>query len=293
MWRGNRKAASGRWDGARDRTKLASGRRRRRPGCESLESRHLLATIAEYSLPSGVLSRPTVIVDGPDGDLWFTEPGIDKIGKINPTTHAVSEITLPLGMSAYSITASIDGNLWFTPTTGGEIGRLNPATGVVTLFKVPSLGASPAGITSDTAGDLWFADSGTGRIGLLYPATGTITEFPISIGQLNLSPMPFSIAPDSLGNVWFTDPITGMIGEANAVTGAVEIPLKGTTNPTPGGITQGPDGRMWFTVNSLLTGNAIGVLDPVTLAISLFSIPSRDYTTDITAGPDGNLWFTE
>ena len=221
---------------------------------------------------------------GPDGNLWFTEPGVNKIGKINPTTHAVTEIPLPLGMRADSITASIDGDLWFTDTAGDEIGRLNPATGVVTPYFVPSLGAAPAGITSDLAGDLWFTESGTGRIGQLNPATGYIAQLAIFSTQPYSIPRPDSIAPDSYGDVWFTDPATGMIGEANAVTGPFEIPLTGTTLATPG-VISGPDRRMWFTVNSGFSGNEIGAIDPVTRAISLFPIPSRTTRPTSPSGP--------
>ncbi len=99
------------------------------------------------------------------------------------------------------------------------------------------------------------------------------------------------------------------------------------------GITSGPDGNLWFTVDGL---SDIGEINPTTDAISLFSTPGRrscerdhggprrqplvhravpeqigeiNPTTDaiteypipyagsspnaITAGPDGNLWFTD
>ena len=288
---GNSKAA-GRWDPAGGRTRSARAQRRRRPGCESLESRRLLTTITEYPLPSGIPSDPEGIVTGPDGNVWFTEPGVAKIGKINPATHAVTEISLPFGMTANSITASPDGDLWFTDTAGDAIGRLNPATGVVTPFLIPSPGAAPAGITSGPGGDLWFAESGTGRIGKLDPATGSITEFPISSPDSS-TPEPESIAADSYGDVWFTDVGTGMIGEFNAATGAVEIPLTGTNNALSQGIVSGPNGSMWFTVTIGPTGNEIGMIDPITQAISLFPITSHAYPNDITLGPDGNLWFTE
>ena len=32
---------------------------------------------------------------GPDGNLWFTEDAANKIGEINPTTHAITEFPLP------------------------------------------------------------------------------------------------------------------------------------------------------------------------------------------------------
>jgi virginiamycin B lyase len=39
-------------------------------------------TITEYTLPSG--SEPLGITAGPDGNLWFTDDGTSRIGKITP-----------------------------------------------------------------------------------------------------------------------------------------------------------------------------------------------------------------
>ena len=56
-------------------------------------------------------------------------------------------------------------------------------------------------------------------------------------------------------------------------------------------ITTGPDGNIWFTERG---ANAIGMINPTTHAISLFTVPTASAgPTGITAGPDGNLWFTE
>src|SRR5262249_40674823 len=58
------------------------------------------------------------------------------------------------------------------------------------------------------------------------------------------------------------------------------------------GITQGPDGNLWFTEWNL--GNKIGMINPISHLISEFTIPTANSEPEgITAGPDGNLWFTE
>jgi streptogramin lyase len=66
----------------------------------------------------------------------------------------------------------------------------------------------------------------------------------------------------------------------------------GTTSAfsSPGGITTGPDGNLWFTAGS----NRIGRITPAGV-VTEFSqgISADSYPKSITAGPDGNVWFTE
>jgi virginiamycin B lyase len=89
--------------------------------------------------------------------------------------------------------------------------------------------------------------------------------------QINEFPVPSSIYPTSItsgpdGNLWFTD---------NA----------GTSNPTPGGV---------------LDSGKIGMINPMTLSIAEFPIPTtgdlgvqQSQLRGITTGPDGNLWFID
>jgi len=82
--------------------------------------------ITEFPL---TYSWPVGITSGPDGNLWFTEPEVNKIGRITPT-GSVQEFALPTtcgGNCAPSeITGGPDGNLWFTENEGNHIGRITP-----------------------------------------------------------------------------------------------------------------------------------------------------------------------
>jgi len=43
------------------------------------------ATVTEFSAGITPASSPGAITAGPDGNLWFTEPGTNRIGRITPT----------------------------------------------------------------------------------------------------------------------------------------------------------------------------------------------------------------
>ena len=81
---------------ARARRRSAD-RVRARPRLEGLEDRCLLS-ITEFPVPTAS-SGPWGITAGPDGNLWFTERSANKIGMINPTTHAISEFAIPTANS--------------------------------------------------------------------------------------------------------------------------------------------------------------------------------------------------
>jgi hypothetical protein len=111
------------------------------------------------------------IAAGPDGNLWFTEPDANKIGRITPAGKVTE---FPTGISSNAslgaITAGPDGNVWFTenPESGtGAIGRITPAgqvteftsAGQVTAVSSPISGlAELSAIAAGPDGALWFPE---------------------------------------------------------------------------------------------------------------------------------------
>ncbi len=79
--------------------------------------------ITEFPTPTS-LSFPKFITAGPDGNLWFTEYGGNKLGCITPG-GTITEFPLPTSKSyPVGIAAGPDGNLWFTEFGGFKIGRI-------------------------------------------------------------------------------------------------------------------------------------------------------------------------
>src|SRR5689334_18027969 len=104
--------------------------------------------------------RPDEIAAGPDGNLWFTESDVNRIGKITPA-GVITEYSAGISPSSgpFGITAGPDGNLWFTEINGRRIGKITPA-GVVSEY---SAGISPDSvpwvIAAGPDGNLWFTES--------------------------------------------------------------------------------------------------------------------------------------
>ena len=180
----------------------------------------------EFPVASG--SAPIYIATGADGNLWFTEAGANKIGRIT-IAGVITEFPVPSGAygSLVVIASGPDGNLWFTEQGANKIGRITPS-GAITEFPVPNGAGAPWGITSVPDGSMWFTGdsaSAVGRIDLGVfsqptPITmsGSVSDDGLPIGATlsttwsatgGPSPVPFSnptaTFPDVAGQV---NPVT-------------------------------------------------------------------------------------
>jgi virginiamycin B lyase len=267
-----------------------------------IDERTVLPPGAAYSLES--------IAAGPDGNLWVTyvSNGTDSSGpaggiaRITPA-GSVSTFSLPpssdrlLGLEG--IAAGSDGALWFTQTAfvghTGKIGRITPA-GLVTSFPLPAY-SNPTGIVAGPDGALWFTDTGRSMIGRITTA-GVVTEF--GLVTLGSSPQGIVAGPD--GALWFTQSWGGTAEAAHGtlalgritMAGAVaEIPSAVSPGYSPGSITAGRDGNLWFVEQTPLGDGLIGRITPAGSA-KTFAIPTAQCRPrGIAAGSDGALWFTE
>jgi streptogramin lyase len=249
--------------------------------------------ITEFS--AGITSAASDITAGPDGNLWFTEPVSNRIGRLTPS-GVVTEFNAGIspGSGLAGITTGPDGNLWFTESSTHRIGRITPS-GVVTEFSA-GISASPIGITTGPDGNLWFTES-PGWIGQITPA-GVVTEFTAGTSFL-VRLGPITAGPD--GNLWFTESLPRCLVDLEMCAGRIgRITPQGVVTHFPlpfgqfalGGITTGPDGNLWFTESSLFSG--IGRITTAG-AVTQFGAgkTAGGRPVGITIGPDGHLWFTD
>jgi sugar lactone lactonase YvrE len=188
------------------RIRLPGDRTRRLFRLEGLEDRCLLSGISavtSFTAPSQG-NGDSGITTGPDGNLWFTEPGASKIAMINPATDAITEFSVPVKNSGpYGITAGPDGNLWFTRSLD-YIGDINPTTHAITEFGDSGQGAS---IITGPDGNLWFGE----------PASFVKAPWAIAAG------------PD--GNLWFTQ-AKGPSSVSVVTTATNQVSVALANNPT-------------------------------------------------------------
>lgn len=296
-----------------------------RPATEKLEGRELLAVaIGEVPLPPGAAagySLPQDMIQGPDGNLWFTEAS-HRIGRLTPS-GTMTEFPVAGNGLLGGMTAGPDGNIWFIDnpqqiytianlsTSSSqdslvifpylEVGRITP-DGAITEFALPQ----------DQSNDTAFSIT-AGPDGNLWCTVGTDVDRITPSGQITEFPLPSNIRADEIvsgpdGHLWFTYG-TNQIGRIST-DGAVTIlptTLTGSVQQT-GGMVQGPDGNFWVIVVQNNVPDVFSTsLDRVTPegTVTEFALPGRvsrsegpttpfvPYVQSIATGPDGNLWVTQ
>ena len=244
--------------------------------------------IAEYAIPTANSGAAFGITTGPDGAIWFTEGGTgdtangaNRIGRIDPTTHGITDYPIPTPSSgpAY-ITSGSDEALWFTEQFASKIGRIDPKTHVITEYATLTPNSEPWGITSGPEGAIWFTESNADQIGRIDPKTHKITEYALNSGAECL-------VLGSDGAFWFTDHNANRIIRFDPTTRATTPYTVPTANSNPDIVANGPDGAIWFVE---FDANKIGRIDPATYAITEYAVSEAG---GLTVGQDGALWFTE
>lgn len=280
-------------------------------------------TIDEFPILT-VAGLPNEIVNGPDGNLWFTERTGAVVGRITPAGVVTEFPIADPDPRPEGIAAGPDGNLWVALRNANAIARVTPA-GAMTLFPLPSSSAVPIDIALGSDGAMWFTERTGNRIGRISMAgtiseyalpagnprptsitsgsdgamwfvesnldgigriavDGTVTEFGLGATGLSLG----DVVTGSDGAIWFTEQATNTIGRL-ALNGTVTRFTLPTPNSSPAGLALGPDGNVWFTERD---GNAVGVISPAG-SIAEFKVPTAGSGPfGITAGPDANIWFT-
>jgi virginiamycin B lyase len=234
--------------------------------------------MTEYPVPNMGTAAIHSAVPHPDGSVWLTEQGSNKLGRWDPQTRQITEYQDTVGKhtvridpktgmvwstgalsvfdpktekfthipevpTCYGIALDQAGNAWFTELTpSGKVGMVDAKTLKVTKYTLPTQNGRPRRIQVDDKGIVWFAEFDAGKIGRLDPKTGAITEFQLPGPQ----PTPYALGIDRDGMVWYSSEYMDVIGRLDPGTGkVVEYPYPRAENSMRD-FFMDDQGRMWF-----------------------------------------------
>ncbi|HLW85863.1 MAG TPA: hypothetical protein VKR60_11670 [Candidatus Sulfotelmatobacter sp.] len=159
-------------------------------------------------------STPMDVAVGSDGNIWFTENALSKIGKMSTAGVALAEYptkTNPSNVSA--ITSGPDGNLWFLENTAyGAVGRIT-TSGVVTEYKA-QMQNFQNGIVAGSDGAIWYAQGYPNAVGRVT-TKGVVSTVPLT----TLNALGNAITAGSDHKIWVAEGLAGALGRLSAIGG--------------------------------------------------------------------------
>src|SRR5438552_2566162 len=246
--------------------------------------------IKEYEVPTPK-SRPHGPAIAPDGSLWYTGQGANKLGRLDTKTGEFKEYPLNTPNSGpHGLVADKNGNIWFTAISGGYVGKLDPKTGEIAEYR-PSDGTEidPHTPVFDHHDILWFTNEDTNYVGRLDPKTGKMT--------LAKSPtphaVPYGIVVTQNNLPFFCEFGTNKLASIDPSKMKIREYALPAANARPRRIALAPDGTIYYTDYAR---GYLGHFDPVSGKLlkewtSPGGADSEPYGIAVTN--DGEVWYSE
>jgi streptogramin lyase len=245
--------------------------------------------VQEFKVPFTGTAGIHSAFPAPDGAVWFSEQGSNRLGKWDPSTQAITEYQhayIPgkegtsAGGSKHTVRVDAMGTVW---ATGAPLSRLDPATGKFTDYpEVPTA----YGIEIDPQGNVWFTEfTENGKLGKVDAKTGQVTKYALPTPKA----YPRRIALDPQGFVWVAEYRGGKIARFDVKTETFqEFSLPGGS-PTPYGIAIDRHKFIWY---SSMDMDTIGRLDPATGAVLEFPfLYPENGIREFLPDSAGKIWF--
>lgn len=246
--------------------------------------------IKEYDVPTAK-SRPHDPALAPDGSLWYTGQGANKLGRLDPKTGEFKEYPLKTPNSGpHGLTADKDGNIWFTAISGGYVGKLDPKTGAISEYR-PADGTEidPHTPVIDRHGILWFTNEETNYIGRLDMKTGQMTLAKVPTAHA----IPYGIVILPNGDPFFCEFGSNRLATIDPATMTIREYTLPNAEARPRRFALAPDGTVFY---SDYARGYLGHFDPVAGKLlkewpSPGGSGSEPYGIAVTR--DGVVWYSE
>ncbi|GHP00218.1 hypothetical protein KSF_102650 [Reticulibacter mediterranei] len=170
--------------------------------------------VKTVALPSGY-GQPVFVAVDASGNVWFTMPVTNSVGKYDPVNTTVTQWAVPTASAGpWDLAIDSNGKVWFTEHYVNQIGSFDPGTQTFHEVATPSANSQPYGIAIDSSNNVWFTENPdtVARIGK-YTDQGGMQEYKIrntSTGGTGLTPHLIIIGPD--GNPWWSEGWVSSIG---------------------------------------------------------------------------------
>ncbi len=240
----------------------------------------------------------TVVQTGGHQEVWFTESGADKIGRLsytNTASYTFQEYTLPAGSRPLNLVSG-GGFIWYTAPGANSIGRLDPASRQVVTFTVPTADSYPADLDRTPDGTIWFTEMKANQIGRLVVTSTSNYSFSEYTASTLAGGKPYGIVAVG-SSVYFAqtanDKVTRFTPAGNNWIDIRFCPQPSVCIPKePYKLVLNSLGKVWGTERA---GNRVSqyeygtfpVIDPHAVS------PAGSLPTGIAVDASDRIWFTQ
>ena len=138
-------------------------------------SKRAVGDVADFFIPGGEHSTHE-ITTSPNGNLYFTQPDVDKMGVIS--SEGVYKLcSMPTGSNPHGLRFDSNGHLWTSFEGLDQIAKIDPLSGKVLetisiAFPSADMGAvGPHGLAIDLDGNIWYTGKTGDVVGKVNPVT--------------------------------------------------------------------------------------------------------------------------
>ncbi len=195
--------------------------------------------IEEYPVPPG--SGPHDVAPTADGAVWYTAQASGKLGRLDPASGKVTEVSLGEGSAPHGVIVGPDRAAWVTDGGSNAIVRVDSVTLALKRYPLPE-SAGYANLNTaafDRRGMLWFTGQ-SGVYGRLDPKTGSMRVFRAPGG-----PGPYGIATTPRGDVWYASLAGSHVARIDVRSGKARVFRPPTRDQGARRIWSDSRGRLW------------------------------------------------
>jgi virginiamycin B lyase len=241
----------------------------------------------DFSIPNIGTGSVHSAVPAPDGSVWLTEQGPNKIAKWDPATQQITEYQDQFnpgklsyaGGTKHTLRFDAGGNVW---SSGYPLTRFDPETKKYTRFdNVPGT----YDVKEDKDGNIWFTRLDTAQIGMVDWKTQKVSMWTPPTPKS----FPRRIDIDSKGIVWFAEYTSGKMGRFDPKTQQFKEYVLPGAQPTPYGLGIDANDKIWYASYNL---DVLGCFDPVTGKTVEYPFPHSENTIrEFFRDDQGRMWY--
>ncbi|MGB9069731.1 MAG: carboxypeptidase regulatory-like domain-containing protein [Candidatus Acidiferrales bacterium] len=222
-----------------------------------------------------------------DGNVWYSDPGGNRMGRLDPRTGTFQDYVPPNPkINPHGLTVDSEGYVW---AVGHGMVRLDPRTGKMETYTVDSEGKNVRGhtVAVDSKKNVWFSDILGNKLHEWNAKTKVITSWEAPGRNV----YPYGIVIDKSDNIWMAEWIRCRFVKFDPTTekfteyAPLEQPCASKR------LRVDSQGMVWYAYSAFQAGK-LGMLDPSTgkMVEYTFPMPFAD-PYDIATDKDGSIWI--